>query len=530
MAVATLPPPRRAAPPHPEVYVPDVRLRALAGARVLFVNMPLREHAVPNCIPLGPALMAARLREHGAEVAILDLNARRPWPSLAEVERLLVERVARLGEPHLVALSGLITTLRWQAETARIVRRRLPQTYLVSGGGLATDLAHVLPDWIPELDAVATGEGDDLVFKIALDALLIARRGWRRPGDAGRRRTYHDARGIYRGARPRRLDELPFPAWDLVEMETYLSNPIWGAGAKNSSTTPFTMRRSMNTVSSRGCPFACRYCDRTATGGRTYDVRSAENLAAEARALVDRFDIDFLGIVDDNAMVRRDRLAALVPAMRDLKARGLRWGTHGRLDEAADLMPDGRELRPLRMEWMAEAGCVYIGFGAESADPDVLESMDKGGRICSPGLVTLRGREYPRAMVRALENCKEVGIHPNCTWIMGYPGETLPQLQRTVSFILLMEELGLVQTNNHNLFVATAYPGTEMFAHPVVQQRIRAAFGGDFRRYVEELDDATKVIEGDGVIMNYSAMDDRTFLAAREAVETGRLERVLELS
>ena len=42
--------------------------------------------------------------------------------------------------------------------------------------------------------------------------------------------------------------------------------------------------------------------------------------------------------------------------------------------------------------------------------------------------------------------------------------------------------------------------------------------------------DATKVIERNGVILNYSGMDDPTFLAAREAVESGDLEGVLALS
>jgi len=499
---------------HPEIYVPSRELQALRQVHLLFINMPLREHAVPNCMPLGPALMAARLQQHGATVGLLDLNKYRPWRTLDEVRALLTDYIETHGEPQTVALSGLITTLRWQADTARIVRELLPESYMISGGGLATDLPQLLLDWIPELDGTATGEGDDVIFKVALDGLKREKQG----------------RPIYRGERPRHLDQLPFPAWDLIDMELYLAHPIWGDAANNSSSTPFTMHRSMNTISSRGCPFACRYCDRTATGGRNYGVRSAENLAAEAAELVARYNIDFLGIVDDNAMVRRDRLEALIPALAPLRDAGLRWGTHGRLDEAADLMPDGRQLSPRRLEWMAEAGCVYIGFGAESADPDVLHAMDKGGRICSPGMETVDGIEYPRAMIEGIRNCVEVGIHPNCTWIMGYPGETLPQLQRTISFILMMESRGIVATSNHNMFVATAYPGTEMFNDPVVQARIRSAFGDDYRHYVEELDDATKVIEQGGAILNYSAMDDRTFMIAREAIESGDLERVLSLS
>jgi len=144
---------------HPEIYVPSRELQALREAHLLFINMPLREHAVPNCMPLGPALMAARLQQHGATVGLLDLNKYRPWRTLDEVRALLTDYIETHGEPQTVALSGLITTLRWQADTARIVRELLPESYMISGGGLATDLPQLLLDWIPELDGTATGEG-----------------------------------------------------------------------------------------------------------------------------------------------------------------------------------------------------------------------------------------------------------------------------------------------------------------------------------------------------------------------------------
>lgn len=515
---------------HPEAYVPS-EPRALRGARVAFINMPLRERAVPNCIPLGPALMAARLRHYGADARVIDLNAYRPHRTEEEVREILARDFVRRGPPDVVGLSGLITTLRWQEVTARLVRELASDAYLVSGGGLATDLPERLLEWIPELDGVATGEGDDIVFKVVLDGIEVRERGLRHAEARALRRCVHDPSGVYRGARPRVLDALPFPAWDLVDLDVYLPNPIWGSAARNSSATPFTMRRSMNTVSSRGCPFACKYCDRTATGGRNYGVRSAENLALEANTLMDRYGIDFLGIVDDNAMVVRERLRDMASAFRPLVARGLRWGTHGRMDEAGDVRPDGTIEDPPRVKWMAEAGCVYIGFGAESAHPDVLAAMGKGGHIQNAGLETYKGDAFPRTMIQALRHCKEYGIHPNCTWIMGYPGETLEQLQHTVRFIRMMEDTGLVArgANNHNMFVATAYPGTEMFHHPVVREKIRSAFGNDLRRYVLELDDATKVIGNEGVIMNYSAMDDATFTKARACVEEGRVFDILKL-
>lgn len=490
--------------------------------RILFVNMPLRESALPNNIPLGPALLAARLLYDGADVGICDLNRHRPWLQTDEEVRkdLLSHALRHLsGWPDAVLMSGKITTLRWQERVARIARSMWPRTMIVSGGGLATDLYKHLSEWIPEIDAVGVRDGDNVISQIAKDAV---EKKWPREGPLF----------IYTGARPDDLDAIPFPAWDLCALDVYLPNPIWGAAANNSSETPFTMERSLNTVSSRGCPFACRFCH-TATFGRNYGVRSAEDVANEIIEARRAYGIDFMGLTDDNAMVLRDRLKA----MADLfpKAiKGVRWGTHGRMDEASDLDAKGKQVTPRRVEWMAEAGCVYIGFGAESAHPTTLARMDKGKRILSPGMENVPGwGEFPKTMVRALEHCRDVGIHANTTWIMGYPGETLEHLKTTVRFMLMMEDRGLVYANNRSLFVATAYPGTELWKEPVVQERVRAGFGGspeDFKGYVEQLDDATKLIDGrDGRPMNFSAMDDATFLKAREAVESGDLEGVLAL-
>ena len=47
---------------------------ALKGVKVLLINMPIREQARPNNPPVGPALLAGRLRAYGAEPNIVDLN------------------------------------------------------------------------------------------------------------------------------------------------------------------------------------------------------------------------------------------------------------------------------------------------------------------------------------------------------------------------------------------------------------------------------------------------------------------------
>src|SRR3989344_6506837 len=96
---------------------------------------------------------------------------------------------------------------------------------------------------------------------------------------------------------------------------------------------------------------------------------------------------------------------------------------------------------------MAAAGCVYIGFGAESASARVLERMNKGGFILRPRgaksdlLTPWNGFNFPTTMVEGYTRCRRVGIHGNCTWIMGYPGEELADLKTSVAFMLWQKEL-----------------------------------------------------------------------------------------
>lgn len=551
---------------HPSEFVDNLSLGDLKGVNVLFINMPLRETAIPNTPPQGPGLMAARLRQYGASPTIIDLNAYRIKDehalaknlpngrhlTLSETEGLLRAHFHKHGEPHMVALSGMITTLRWQSEVATMVKKLIPDTFLVTGGGLATEVKAGLFQWIPQMDAIAHSEGDDIILLMARDVKLKNTRGM----EAACASPFYlgeiegKQRFLYGGDRPTNLDILPYAAWDLLEedalgnpvLEWYIKQPVWGLAANNSSAAPFTMKRSLTTVSSRGCPYACAFCYRGAQGERNYGMRGVKNLADEVRWLVNKYNVDFVGFPDDNFAVRVDRCQALPEAFEGLN---IRWGTHTRLDES-----DMQRLIP-----MSKSGCIYIGFGAESAAEKTLQRMKKGGFILRKGLVKINGFELPRTMVEGVTNCREVGIHSNCTWIMGYPGETLEDLKTSVGFILWQEQLytqGLtpgseeykiaLNSVNKKMFTATAYPGTAMYKDPYVKDQLTEHFDIQFgddgepvcneglKKYIEELDDATKVLtDKNGEPLNFSAMSMEQFLEARHYIDSGRIEKILDM-
>jgi len=578
---------------HPSEVVKDISARDLEGLNVVFINMPLRETAVPNTTPEGPLLMATNLiRNYGVMASVIDFNAYRIKDEFAEKRNLpngrhlthqeafgKIERhFAKFGEPDLVCLSGMITTLKWQKEVAKMVRRLTPHTMLVSGGGLATELKTGLFNYIPELDAVAHSEGDDVIVKICYDAAVIRRHGRRHAINSGKLEPYllKDGSGglMYKGDRPDDLDRFPWADLELLRedvdgvrvLEQYLQTEAWGLSANNSSAAPFVTAPKTTSVSSRGCPYGCKYCYRGAQGERKWHVRSARHLVEEIKEHIARYGIAFKSWPDDNFAVTFDRIKGL----RDIVvAEGIKipWGTHTRLDEAAGLKHNPNQSSkertfftdyifedPLRVRLMAEAGCRYIGFGPESAHPDTLEELGKGGFTTRAGLipVSVDGHRYwfPKAIVYGTKHTMEAGIHANMTWIKFNPGETLERLKQTVAFIKWQVDyygtFGIPEEAvNKNMFTLTWYPGTELINHPKVRAELKRVFGLNFQlingkwelvcdeaahRYISELDDATKFLYGpDGEPLNFSDIPNDIAIQVNEYVSSGQTLRILDM-
>jgi len=495
------------------------------NARVLLINCPVRTHTEPTVAPLGVAILGAVLRENGADVSILDLNAYRngsqnalQGPSLVLSEAHLSRHINRHGEPRIIGISGMITTLRWQMDLLRVIRKVCPKAYIVSGGGLATEFGESLFVWMSDLDAVVVGEGEVSILQVCRDV--------------NRGKAYKHA--VYIGERVKDLDSISPPAWDLLSLdhagepvlEKYIKRPFWGTDSGNCSSIPFHIKRNLNTVSSRGCPHSCGFCFHNSTGGRRYGTRSAESLTQEFRGMRDSLNIDFIGVLDDNFMSLHSRVRSMAGDLgRYCRSEGLRWGCHSRLDDAC---------RAGLADKMAEAGCVYIGFGGESASTGVLRAMGK----YPESKLRQNVSGFPTVMEDGYLATIKAGIHANLTWMMGYPGETLEDLKKTIRFILWQSKHS--KSVNRKIFTATAYPGTPMFKDPDVMATLSGGFGLSFKNgtpvmdkpfldYCLSLDDATKLLTGKNGPVFFAHILPRVFQKARELVDAGNLEAVLSL-
>jgi anaerobic magnesium-protoporphyrin IX monomethyl ester cyclase len=83
------------------------------------------------------------------------------------------------------------------------------------------------------------------------------------------------------------INQLPFPARDMVDIEQYLK--VWKEQNGYAS---------LSISVSRGCPYGCKWCA-DSVHGQDFRIRSPESVVAEVKSLIDNYDIDRLRVVDD---------------------------------------------------------------------------------------------------------------------------------------------------------------------------------------------------------------------------------------
>ncbi|MCP4606415.1 MAG: radical SAM protein [Proteobacteria bacterium] len=376
--------------------------------RILLVNVPVREDQVPSNFPTGLGIIANVLRGGGHDVEILDVNAHRHKP-----EEVL--SLATSSRADAIGVSGLISTYKYQCWLGGELKELLPDTPLISGGGCATSAPDHLIKNAP-YDILVMGEGErtvlELVNSLENDEPLEDVKGL----------VFRCEDGIaHTESRPleENLDAFPLPAYDLFPTELYAENPIW----------QFT-KKSMNLISSRGCPMNCNFCYNL-FGKRSYRKRGVGPIIDEVRLLKDNYGIECFAFVDDNLTINKKHLFAVCDALADEK---IEWGCHGRVDTVDDE----------RLSRMSDSGCTWLGFGIESGSQRILDAMNK--------------RVNVEQAKEAMKKTTAHGIFANATFIYGYPGENEESIIESMRFMM---DTDIVNDG----FFATPYPGTELYKY-----------------------------------------------------------------
>jgi anaerobic magnesium-protoporphyrin IX monomethyl ester cyclase len=342
--------------------------------------------------PLGVLSLAGYLRAEGHEPFLLDLMAL-PLDLDRGVRHILARR------PDVVGLSAMTINCLDAGALARALKERGLLAPIVLGGAHVSAVPRETLEAFPDIDYGVVGEGE------ATLAELLDRLGNRESLQQVDGLAWRDPEGRVVINRPRRplenLDELPLPAWDLLE----------GFPSRYPSSLLESRRLpAAGIMTSRGCPFHCTFCDNRVFGSRVRHF-SAEYTLRMIRHLVDRFGIRDLMILDDNFLLDRRKLFDICDGIRSQN-----------LDLTWYCITHAKSMTPDRLAKIRRAGCWFVEMGIESGNDAILGQIKKN-----------TDKAEIRASVRA---AKRTGLKVKGNFIFGFPGDTPETIEETIRFAL----------------------------------------------------------------------------------------------
>jgi radical SAM superfamily enzyme YgiQ (UPF0313 family) len=352
--------------------------------------------------------LAGALRQAGYEACIIDGALDRDYRRkiAEEIKDCLCFGISLLTGPMILDA----------VEISREAKRLNPELFIVFGG------------WHPSLLTGQTLNEDfvDAVVRHQGEATLveIVQRLWAGkpldliPGCWFKR----DGRILQNPDRPSiGLSDLPTPAYELVDFDAY---------------EQASGERKLPYATSIGCPYACNYCTDMVFYNRHFNAFEAATVATQLAKLVTQYRLTDIALVDSNFLVDVHRAVAIARAIFDSGVR-FRWSFQTSTDLLCRLTDDEAKL-------LGASGVNHIGFGTESASPEVLRAMNK------------RHQSIPD-MYEAAAKCERAGIRVTYNLIFAYPGEK--DSDRNETFRVMGEIADRHQNVSFSPNLFTPYPG-----------------------------------------------------------------------
>uniref|UniRef100_A0A7V3YLQ2 B12-binding domain-containing radical SAM protein n=1 Tax=Candidatus Caldatribacterium californiense TaxID=1454726 RepID=A0A7V3YLQ2_9BACT len=362
--------------------------------------------------PLGLAYLAASCRTHH-EVAIVDLQV--------EDAKRFEEELRRCD------LVGITATTSTFPEALRIARKAKDEGRLVVMGGYHVTFRDEEALRSGVVDYVVRGEGEEIFVEL-LEALERGISPENVPGISFLREGT-----ILRtptSLPPQDLDALPFPARDLLQLSKYWMTQLEGEPL-------------VNVLTSRGCPFACKFCASSHFSGRKWRARSPENILRELETLYFDWGFRAVAFVDDNFTLQPERVERLCEEIERRRLK-LRWWCFSRADTIVR--------HEFLVKKMAKAGLRMVYLGLESAERAILEDY---------------GKQLTQEVARkALEILRKYGVKSWGSFILGSLRETKATIRKTIEFARKIRP-DIVQFS-----LLTPFPGTALFEELQRENRI----------------------------------------------------------
>ncbi|HUT63493.1 MAG TPA: cobalamin-dependent protein [Anaerolineae bacterium] len=402
--------------------------------KVLLVNPPYPKfpdepkHASP---PLGLAYIAAVLELKQYPVKIIDCVVE-GFDTETEFNGEIIygipitQLIHSIEEykPDVIGISCIFSTLdSIIKELSKHIKKNFPEITIVLGGTHATVMAEQLIRE-PFIDYVVRGEGEHSFLN------LIEHLEQKRQIETVSNLTWLDNGEIRSTPQEfiQNIDELPFPARHLLNMEGYIKiGHMQGLTKKGS--------RATTLITSRGCPAKCIFCSIHAVWGHKFRAHSPQYTLDEMQQLRNKYGIEHLLFEDDNLTLDKTRATTIFKGMIDRKF-NFSWTA-----------PNGIALWALNdslLTLIRDSGCYRLSLGVESGDPVTLRKI-------------IRKPLRFDTIEQLVKTCKRLKINTTAFFVIGLPGETIQSIKRSMRYAENLDVGSLC------ISIATPYPGTCLY-------------------------------------------------------------------
>jgi anaerobic magnesium-protoporphyrin IX monomethyl ester cyclase len=401
--------------------------------KIALLSTPTRT-SQPNTVPpLGILYLSSFLRQNGHDTLILDI-AKTRQPDTRTIDEL------KAYQPDLIAVSGIITAYKFIHGLVRDLKAHLPQIPVVVGGHIALENMDLLLKSVG-CDYVIVGYGERKILALVghlegIEALAGI------PGlsylEAGTVRTNPGDLFF------KNIDEIPLPDYDRIDMEYYVTadkdDPALARYLEKTGKTPPPMR-SFFVIAARGCTDRCTFCVHE-FDHKGFHVHSTGYVRDNIRLLYEKYGVRIFHFGEDLFIYKAAQAQKLVEMMND------------EFPDAFFSIPTRADfVTPELLGILEKSNCYVLLYGFESGNDDILKILGK--RIS-------RGTN-----IGAYRLISGTPIYPECSFMVGSPGETRATIRDTIDAI---RQTGMPKGG---IFFTTPYPGSRLWRWCIEQGRIR---------------------------------------------------------
>lgn len=419
--------------------------------------------SIVNEIPLGLLSLSAYVKENApVQTKLIDFNIvinkldNFSWDTFAALfHEILSSKEVTEFAPTIIGISALFTpSYQSLLDIASCSKALYPQSLVIAGGGVPTNMYRDIFNDSPNFDALCYGEGE-----LPLLGLL----------QSDNRKKYLDENTSWITKEKavnsttlsldliEDLDSIPFLDFDLLLVDDYMSNSI-------NALFPLAQKqlRNIGYMTSRGCVHRCCFCSSHTVHGRKMRYHSVQRVKNELEHLKVTYGAGNIIFFDDHFMARKQRVLEIIEIMKSL--------------QLSAFFPNSLALYALDrniLEALKGIGVNNLVLSVESGSGRVLKEI-------------MHKPLNPAIVEQVVKDCRELGIATDLSILIGLPGETKQDIEDARVF------LRSLTPNWFRISIATPLAGSEMLEVCRDNDYLRGDYlSCDFKKAIIETSDFT---------------------------------------